>query len=34
MDFAESYNTSVFHAYTPQKVHIGRVHPDPIVETR
>lgn len=34
MDFAESYSTIIFHTYVPQKVHIGRLHPDPIVETR
>lgn len=33
MDFAESYNKDIFRTYTPQKVHIGHPHPDPVVET-
>ena len=33
MDFGETYNVDVFHTYSPQKVHIGNLHPDPVVET-
>lgn len=34
MDFGETYNKDVFHNYVPQKVHIGHLHPDPVVETK
>lgn len=33
MDFGETYNTEIFHTYMPQKVDIGNLHPDPVVET-
>lgn len=34
MDFGETYNTEIFHNYVPQKVCIGHLHPDPVVETK
>ena len=33
MDFGETYNNDIFHTYMPQKLQIGHLHPDPVVET-